>query len=77
MMKLLYAPHLDKLYGLRDYTILMLFYNTGIRVEEFCKLDVSDLKLPKRGEGQLKVVGKGNKIRCIPLNLTMKKVLKK
>lgn len=51
--------------GLRDYTILALFYFTGIRVSEMTSLRVDDIDL----EGsQFKVFGKGAKERIIPLH---------
>jgi len=47
----------------RDYCILSLFLNCGLRISELVGLNVSDI----RGE-QLRVLGKGNKERMIFLN---------
>lgn len=47
----------------RDYCILMLFLNCGLRVSELCGLNVSDIK-----ENQIRVLGKGNKERMLYLN---------
>lgn len=47
----------------RDYCILMLFLNCGLRVSELCGLNVSDIK-----ENQIRVLGKGNKERILYLN---------
>jgi site-specific recombinase XerD len=50
--------------GLRDRSILELFYGTGIRLAELQGLRGSDLDL--RG-GLLRVMGKGGKERVVPL----------
>lgn len=47
----------------RDYCILSLFLNCGLRISELVGLNISDI----RGE-QLRVLGKGNKERMIFLN---------
>ena len=48
--------------GIRDKLILALFYQTGMRLSELINLKVSDLY-----EGEIKVLGKRNKERIIPL----------
>ena len=48
----------------RDKTILMLLYGSGLRVSELVSLQVNDLFVD---EGVLKVVGKGNKERLVPI----------
>ena len=50
--------------GLRDRAILELFYASGIRLGELVGLDVHDLDLR---EGFVKVKGKGNKERIVPV----------
>ncbi len=47
----------------RDYCILTLFLNCGMRISELVSLNITDI----RGE-QLRVLGKGNKERVIFLN---------
>ena len=47
----------------RDYCILTLFLNCGMRLSELCGIDLGDIR-----EGQLRVLGKGNKERTIYLN---------
>ena len=49
----------------RDYTIITLFLNCGMRVSELCGINLSDLDTELRS---LRVVGKGNKERIIYLN---------
>ena len=48
----------------RDYCILTLFLNCGMRLAELCSLNYTDIK-PDRS---LKILGKGNKERVIYLN---------
>jgi integrase/recombinase XerC len=50
--------------GLRDLAVLELLYGTGIRVSECCGLDDHDLDLGRR---MVTVLGKGAKIRRLPL----------
>lgn len=48
----------------RDYCILVLFLNCGLRLAELCSLNLSSIS----SEGALTVVGKGNKERLVYLN---------
>lgn len=50
--------------GLRDRAILEILYGAGLRVSELTNLGVSDLDLVV---GMIKVKGKGNKERVVPL----------
>ncbi len=47
----------------RDYCILTLFLNCGLRISELIGLNLSDIR-----EDQLRVLGKGNKERILYLN---------
>ncbi|GAA0672987.1 MULTISPECIES: tyrosine recombinase XerC [Clostridium] len=47
----------------RDYCILTLFLNCGLRVSELCSIDVTKIK-----EDTLTIIGKGNKERTVYLN---------
>ncbi|MBP1587959.1 MAG: tyrosine recombinase XerC [Clostridia bacterium] len=47
----------------RDYCILTLFLNCGMRLSELCGINISSIK-----EGTLKVLGKGDKERTVYLN---------
>lgn len=51
-------------YKERDYCILTLFLNCGLRLSELCALNLSSIS----GDGTLTVVGKGNKERMVYLN---------
>lgn len=52
----------NKLYP-RDYCILTLFLNCGLRLSELCSIDISKIK----GD-TLTIIGKGNKERTVYLN---------
>lgn len=55
----------DDASGLRDRTILELLYATGARVIELASLDIADVDL---SSGQVRVTGKGDKQRILPLH---------
>lgn len=55
----------DGNYKERDYCIITLFLNCGIRLSELTGLNYSDVQLDER---TMKVTGKGNKERIIYLN---------
>jgi len=54
----------------RDYCIITLFLNCGIRISELCALNISDVQ----GD-RLRVLGKGNKERVLYLNLACQNAL--
>lgn len=64
---LLQAPDAAKPQGLRDRAMLQLLYASGLRVSELCHVRVSDLD-PEYGT--VRVTGKGNKQRIVPVNKT-------
>ncbi len=48
----------------RDYCILTLFLNCGMRLSELCGLNLSDI----RADGTMRLLGKGNKERIVYIN---------
>ena len=56
----------------RDKAIIELLYSCGIRVTELCNLEVSNLFID---EDLIRVMGKGNKERLLPLGVRSKKYL--
>jgi len=48
----------------RDYCILTLFLNCGMRLSELCGIDLGDI----RSDNTLRLLGKGNKERIVYLN---------
>ena len=63
---------LNKNNGLRNETIIEVLYSCGLRVSELINLKISDLYLSER---LLKVIGKGNKERFVPISQTAKKLI--
>ena len=60
--------------GLRDLTILELLYGTGMRLSELTRLKVNDVDLYG---GTVKVLGKRNKERVIPVTRSLEMLLRK
>lgn len=61
---LLRAPDPETVVGLRDRAMLELLYATGLRVSELTSLTMAMLN---RRQGVLRVVGKGDKERLVPV----------
>lgn len=61
---LLRAPEVSEPLGHRDRTMLEVLYATGLRVSELVSLKHSQVNVP---QGVLRIVGKGNRERLIPL----------
>lgn len=64
VITLLETPDLSKNNGYRDRTMLELLYATGMRVSELIHIELDDVNLIM---GFVKVFGKGNKERIVPL----------
>lgn len=62
--KILDAPKVDNVGGLRDKAILETFYSSGLRVSELINLKINDLFFD---DEVLRVLGKGSKERIVPL----------
>lgn len=62
--KLLYAPDINTPRGLRDRAMLETLYATGLRVSELVNLLSMQVNLT---EGVVRVIGKGDKERLVPL----------
>ena len=63
--QLLDAPDTSTPLGIRDKTMLEVFYSTGIRLSELCSLTVHDVDVDA---GYVRVnAGKGNKYRMVPM----------
>jgi integrase/recombinase XerD len=61
---LLHAPNTDEALGHRDRAMLELLYATGLRVSELINLKQSQINF---NQGVLRIVGKGDRERLIPL----------
>jgi integrase/recombinase XerD len=64
IIKLLQAPDLNNPIGLRDRAMLELLYASGLRITELVTLTSTMLSL---NQGIIKVLGKGNKERLVPV----------
>lgn len=53
------------LLGQRDYALFALMFNTGARVQEMLDLRASDVRLD--APAQVRLTGKGNKVRVCPI----------
>lgn len=62
--KLLSAPDLESGYGLRDRCMLELMYSSGLRVSELVGLQMNQVNT---NLGLVRLIGKGNKERVIPV----------
>lgn len=61
---LLAAPNVNEPLGHRDRAMLEVLYATGVRVSELINLKISQINL---NQGVLRIVGKGDRERLIPL----------
>lgn len=64
LLKTIEKSKIKALYKKRDYAIVTLFLNCGMRLSELSAINISHLK----DDNTLKVIGKGNKERTIYLN---------
>jgi len=60
--------------GARDYAIVLTFLDTGLRCGELCNLAMPGADLDT---GQLKVIGKGNKERTVPVGVRAVRALRR
>ena len=74
MEALLSLPDLSSKYGIRNRAILELIYSCGLRISEVSNLTLKNFGL---GYKTLKIIGKGNKKRIIPVGRIAIKYLKK
>jgi integrase/recombinase XerC len=63
-----FLPFPDNWRGITDRLLLQLFYETGMRLSELVNLKVNQLDFSKK---VIKVLGKGNKERVLPVNSSL------
>tara|TARA_E500000178_G_C17012551_1_gene751251 strand:+ start:184 stop:1086 length:903 start_codon:yes stop_codon:yes gene_type:complete len=62
--RLLAAPAIDTAVGLRDRAMLEVLYACGLRITELVQLELTQINFR---QGVVRVVGKGNKERLVPM----------
>jgi site-specific recombinase XerD len=65
LAEILAQPDLRTSQGRRDTVLLSVLYDTGARVQELIDLSVGDVRLDP--PAQLRLLGKGRKMRAVPL----------
>ena len=65
LSEILAQPDLRTPAGRRDAVLLSVLYDTGARVQELVDLSVGDLRL--ESPAQVRLMGKGRKMRAVPL----------
>jgi len=65
LTEILAQPDLRTSEGRRDAVLLSVLYDTGARVQELIDLSVGDVRLDS--PAQLRLMGKGRKMRAVPL----------
>jgi site-specific recombinase XerD len=65
LSEILAKPNLTTIWGRRDAVLLSLLYDTGARVQELVDLKVRDVRL--NSPAQIRLTGKGRKVRVVPL----------
>ncbi len=59
----------------RDYALVQVLLQTGMRIGECASLDYEDITFGERGGSVLIRAGKGNKVRSVPLNASARQAL--
>ena len=65
ILKIINSVDVKSSFGLRDKSILYLLYSSGLRVSELLNLKLTNLML---NENFVRVIGKGNKERYVPIS---------
>jgi integrase/recombinase XerD len=65
LAQILAQPDLKSRRGRRDAVLLSILYDTGARVQELIDLSIGDVRLD--APAQLRLLGKGRKMRAVPL----------
>jgi len=72
--EILRQPNLETFVGLRDYVIMVVLLETGIRVRELCDINVGDIRW---ADSQILVHGKNGNDRLVPFQAQTRRVLKR
>ena len=72
--EIMQLPDQKNFEGIRDRAIMELFYGTGVRLSELINLNVSNLMLDEK---LIRVLGKGEKERVVPIGKSAIEQLRK
>jgi site-specific recombinase XerD len=67
MDAILAAPDCSVAQGERDHALLLFMYNSGARASEVASLQIADLNLQPKAMSEVRLSGKGGKVRRCPL----------
>lgn len=70
------AGQARRVHRMRDYAVLQMLLQTGLRVGELVSLRIADIRLGQRSGTVRVVVGKGGKEREVPLNASARRALR-
>ncbi|NLY58487.1 MAG: tyrosine recombinase XerC [Gammaproteobacteria bacterium] len=73
-MQLLDAPDNDDWLLIRDHAMLELFYSSGLRLAELAGLNLDQLDI---NQGEVRVLGKRNKTRIVPVGRKAREALRR
>lgn len=74
-IKMLFAePNIHTKKGIRDLAIMVVLYDSGTRVSELINLKIEDISLLKTAT--VKIIGKGKKMRLIPVSAETAGIIK-
>lgn len=71
---ILRQPDLETFVGFRDYTMMVLFLETGVRLREITDIEVDDVKFT---DSQIVIWGKNRTYRRVPIQKRTQTVLKR
>jgi len=67
------AVDIDEIHGRRNYVIISMLYSSGLRVSELSQLKLTSIRWD---EELLRIIGKGNKERIVPLGNKLASILR-
>lgn len=71
---ILRQPNLETFVGYRDYTMMVVYLETGIRLRESVDIKVDDIRW---ADSQIKIIGKNGHVRLVPFQASTRRVLKR
>lgn len=72
--EILRQPNLETFVGLRDYTMMIVMLETGVRVRELVDIDVDHIRW---ADSQIALHGKSGHVRLVPFQANTRRALKR